>query len=135
MSEYMYPKYTKVAAEVEGLIFPYGGPEYHGGCARFSELDLKTLRKIVDLTEGELLAEYHNDSPTIEEILDHHEKDSEVLVSGYVIEASRTDCRLTVDGILVPEDRPLIEEYVKTCSDFENEEIIDGSGYRRYWWD
>lgn len=135
MSKYMYPKYAEVATEVESLVFPYGNAEYRGGCARFSELDLKTLRKIVDLTGGELLAENQNESPTIEEILDNHEEDSEVLVSGYVVDASRMDCRLTIDGILVPEDRPLIEEYVKTCDDFENEEIIDGSGYRRYWWD
>lgn len=133
--DYMYPDYVLKHKEVEKLVFPDGVPEYSGGCVRFESLDISTLKKIVQMAGEDLIEEAHNNSPTIGEILEKHEEDPRVRVFGYLVEQRRSDCRITVDGVLLPEEYPVDLDYARSCDEIAEEQAADGTRYRSYWWD
>lgn len=131
----MYPDYAPKHKEVEKLVFPDGVPEYSGGCTRFESLDISTLKKIVQMAKEDLMEEGHNDSPTIIEILEKHGDDPDVRVFGYLIEQERSDCRISIDGVLLPEEYPVDLDYARSCDEIGERVIIDGIYYTSYWWD
>lgn len=71
---------------------------YMGGIARYSDVSLDVLEKLVELGFVNLL-QTHNDSPTISQILDFMYDHSGFKAHGYVVDIKRPDYRVSIEGI------------------------------------
>lgn len=120
---------------------PYDEHNYQpGGIAKF----LVPACKIQQLVDDGLLdlTECQNDGPTIEEFLDYvsHHPNSEFLLGGYAVQASREDERVTIDRIQFVGERTITSEMVLFIEQFhwadeltisENWETVTVEA----WWD
>lgn len=138
--EHLYPTFAEKFSQVRSLLedalaFDDEVLSYRSSMIRFYRLPITILEEIVELTGREIVDDNQNYSPSIREILEDYLKVPDVLVSGYLIDPERSDCRLTIDAILIPEEEPLNKEYRSTCDEYAEDEFVDGRLYRYYWWD
>ncbi len=88
--------------ERDRLIFGENSPRYGGGMARFEDLDVATLKKLIELRYADP-EDKQNEAPTIAEfvaLLERHDtEDSDLTAHGYVIHKERDDYRVSIEGI------------------------------------
>lgn len=73
-------------------------PGYSSGIMRFCEMNADTLEWMIANRFADP-EDCQNDSPTIREFLDFMHKYPGVMAIGYVVDKSRSDYRLTVEGL------------------------------------
>jgi hypothetical protein len=71
---------------------------FGGGCARFDNVDYKTLKDLVDLNYADL-EDAQNSAPTLGEFLKFIETHSNFTVHGYAISSDRDDYRISIEGV------------------------------------
>jgi hypothetical protein len=86
------------SSKIKDDIFCGTEPTYGGGIALFSYMKFDTLQKLVDSGFAKL-DDAQNDAPTLGEFIDFLKDHSAFLVNGYVVEAERDDCRVTITGL------------------------------------
>lgn len=118
----------------EILFGKYDPSAYMGGICRFEDMDLPTLKLLVD--EGFVnLDERQNYSPSILELMEFSENYGGVYhFDGYVVSDRRDDYRVSIDGIarISPIlDRDELRAFSDLAHDADEFDSVDG----RAWWD
>lgn len=126
--------------ERDRLIFGDNSPRYGGGMARFEELDVVTLKKLIELDYADP-QDKQNEAPTIAafvELLERHAtEDSDLTAHGYVIHKERDDYRVSIEGI---EGTTRFSEglldILKVCVSADEFEVQSDLVFNvRAWWD
>lgn len=111
-----------------------------GGIIRFRDVDIDA---IIDLVAVDLIDENdrQNQGPSIKEIIDFYKQGSEsgyvdnFKVEGYVVDKSRSDRRVTVDGVSFDFLSSWIP-YVEDLVEYADEKTVDEkNGHCEAWWD
>lgn len=85
------------------LLLRFDHPKFLGGVERFNSVDLTTLKIL--LKEGFADPEdAQNSAPTFNEIVEFLEKHPKFTAHGYAVSSSRSDYRVTLEGISGPDD-------------------------------
>ena len=81
------------------IIFgAYEPAKYTGGLRLFNNLDVNTLGKLLDEGFADP-RERQNEAPSIKRIYNFMRQYPEYKAHGYVVEAERPDCRISVEGV------------------------------------
>lgn len=127
--------FNKDYLERDKIIFGNNPVEYLGGCARFDELSVDKLQKLID-NKFACLDDAQNNSPTIREFLKFGNKYPDTTFHGYVISHDRDDYRVTIEGLTLKSNIT-----PKTLTDFSNlfyeadDFIVDSNGVLYCWYD
>lgn len=73
-------------------------PKYSGGSARYKDLNVFDLKKLIDLGYMDV-NDKQNNAPTTKEFLLFMEKNPFFLAHGYAVKGDREDCRVVIEGL------------------------------------
>ena len=106
---------------------------YLGGCQRYSGLPVKELQECFD--KGYILPDdQQNDAPPAQKFLEFITKYPVFTVHGYVVDATRPDFRMTIEGLEgQTDDKDKQEEFVTFCRNADENKVHQGHCYS--WWD
>lgn len=106
--------------------------DYH----RF-EINAGTLVEISKIIPSKnLKTDKQNDGPYFYRFVELAKKIPRTRFIGYVIDKSRDDERVTIDGIIFPEDEYITEvKHTLVCKKRPDEDGPEPFGMRRWWWD
>lgn len=76
----------------------YNEDKYGGGCRSFSDLDVESLKKLIDMDFIDL-SEAQNYAPSVEEIYYFMKDHPLVTCHGYAVSPDRSDYRVSIEGI------------------------------------
>jgi len=107
---------------------------YHGGLRHFNDMDYDTLQWMVDNRFADL-EERQNDGPTIKSFLRYLKDRPNFSVIGYVVDSSRNDYRLSVDGITATDLSVDDKEFFSTIFGRWADEYELNDESARAWWD
>lgn len=116
------------------IIFgSYNPDKYMGGYRAYSSLSAEQARQL--LSKGYASPDdAQNESPTFHELLQFIAKHTGFSLSGYVIDASRNDCRITADCIYGnTDDKQAQLDFAEAFHDAD--EFTIDNGFCRAWWD
>lgn len=141
LSEEAYSKVFDIISPVEKSF---------GGIIRFDNLTVEQLEEISKV-KGVDLYDKQNEAPTLKQFLEFGENvtrfsllnlDGELYYEGYLVDANRSDSRITIDGISIenvsvkedPEDLDELKSDFKRFARKADELEIEDN-YMRAWWD
>lgn len=126
-------KYNMDIETRDKIIFgSYEPDKYMGGCRDFEDMNVETLKELVN-KEFANPEECHNYSPSIEEFISWMESYDGYLVDGYVISDKRSDYRLNIVTIKKVEGIEDKDEMIAFVNEFRFADEFDIKGYA--WWD
>lgn len=114
-------------------VIKHGFTEYLGGVRHFSQMDADTLQWMVDNKFADP-QDKQNDAPTLGRFLTFLKQHPNFRAIGYVVDKSRGDYRLTVEGA---EGWGLSEQDIWDFTDlaYDADEFVVGADYARAWYD
>ncbi len=145
-----FPRLSKEAySKVFDIISPTENSGV-GGVIRFDNLTIEQLEEISKV-KGVNLYDKQNEAPTLKQFLEFGENvtrfsllnlDGELYYEGYLVDANRSDSRITIDGIVIenvsvkedPEDLDELKSDFKRFARKADELEIEDN-YMRAWWD
>lgn len=128
-------KLNKDVATRDKMIFgSYDKSKYSGGIRHFENLDLDTLKHLLEKNFVDR-AENQNDSPTIGEIVDFMKKYDGYTGHGYAVEVEREDYRVSLEGVSKDRAADSEEELNEFRFVFGNADNLSDSGQMYCWFD
>ena len=141
LSEEAYSKILSIISPTEKSF---------GGIIRFDDLTFEQLEEISKV-KGVNLYDKQNEAPTLKQFLEFGENvtrfsllnlDGELYYEGYLVDANRSDSRITIDGIVIknvsvkedPEDLDELKSDFKRFARKADELDIEDN-YMKAWWD
>ena len=106
---------------------------FSGGCARFSGMTYKTLKKLVEKGYADP-EDNTNDSTTLGEYLEFMEEHPRFKAHGYIISNDREDRRITIEG-LEAKNITIMEMVAFTDLDRMADEFEATQKHCWSWWD
>jgi len=106
---------------------------YSGGVERYRGLTLNKLRELIDNRFVDL-DERQNNSPTIAEFYEFMKDHLEVKAHGYVVDASRDDYRVSIEGLEFngPVVMSTMLDFVKLCR-YADEFVCEQNKLYSWW--
>jgi len=106
-----------------------------GNYHRF-EINAGTLVEISKIIPSKnLKTDKQNDGPYLYRFVELAKKIPRTRFDGYVIDKSRDDERVTIDGVIFPEDDITEVKRTLVCRKHPDENDPESFGMRRWWWD
>lgn len=125
------------------ILEPFSTEEI-GGLRYFKNLDLDTLKKLIDLNFIDLNGR-QNLSPSVKQFLEFMEENPQTKAHGYSVSNKREDYRVTLEGVTIYKTSVKGEDIVENISEelmnefdtrFENADTLIISKDLLYcWWD
>ncbi|MGC8870908.1 MAG: hypothetical protein ACP5PT_07460 [Brevinematia bacterium] len=95
----------------------------------------EALLKIVPLLPSEQLEERQNNSPMLKDFVEVAEKEPRAMFQCYIVTEERSDERITVEGIEIPEEREDLISLIRERAVYPPDEEGILEGYYMMWWD
>lgn len=134
--KYVFEELNHDIEKRDTMIFgEYNKNEYYGGIREFDRLDVDKLTWLIDNDFIEI-DERQNMSPSTAEFYEFMQKYPLYKAHGYVVDISRSDYRITIEGLFYDsEEKPsdeAREEFTQLCRKYDANEV---DSYKYCWWD
>ena len=114
------------------LFGEYDPNKYMGGIRNFDQIDVSTLKWLVENNYANP-DEQQNLAPSIQEFIDFMETHEGYFAGGYAVSEKRDDYRVSIDNISRNTDIPTKDEIAAFVNFASSADELDAKGFA--WWD